>query len=115
MGFRNIAILFLSVTAVSMVLLVVVVSFIFQGNDMSFETKMPEAAPELADIYKNDDAAPEPNDLESGEEAATGLTDPMGNENTTTAEGQEPVAEKQNGFFLTSSPKGQTNAPRNPE
>ena len=53
MGPRNLLILFFSTIAVSLVILIIFFSLFFKNVDLTFDTKMPESAPELRDRYKN--------------------------------------------------------------
>ena len=54
MGPRNMLILFFSTLCVSLVLLIILFSFGFKDVDMEFNTKLPEQAPDLGDIYKEE-------------------------------------------------------------
>lgn len=54
MGPRNMLILFFSTLCVSLVLLIILFSFGFKDVDLEFNTKLPESAPSLGDIYKEE-------------------------------------------------------------
>ncbi|MEB3288150.1 MAG: hypothetical protein VKJ04_11690 [Vampirovibrionales bacterium] len=54
MGPRNLMILFISTVALSLVLLILVFSLFFKNVDLSFDTKMPDSAPDLSNFYKDD-------------------------------------------------------------
>lgn len=56
MGPRNLTILFISTVAVSLVLLILFFSLFFKNVDLSFDTKMPESAPDLGNFYKDGQA-----------------------------------------------------------
>lgn len=53
MGPRNLTILFISTVAVSLVLLILLFSLLAKNVDLSFDTKMPESAPDLGNFYKD--------------------------------------------------------------
>jgi hypothetical protein len=51
MGPRNLLILFFSTVAVSLVILVIFFSLFFKNLDLNFNTKLPQSAPEVGDMY----------------------------------------------------------------
>ena len=58
MGPRNLIILFFSTVAVSLVLLVIIFSLFFKNLDFSFDTKLPESAPDLKGFYQQTGGSP---------------------------------------------------------
>jgi hypothetical protein len=54
MGPRNLLILFFSTVAVSLVILIIFFSLFFKNVDLSFNTKLPDSAPDLGKIYGTD-------------------------------------------------------------
>jgi hypothetical protein len=60
MGVRNVLILFFSAMAVSLVILIVFFSLFFKNFDnlITFDTKLPESAPELNGFFDNQNADP---------------------------------------------------------
>jgi hypothetical protein len=54
MGPRNLLILFFSTVAVSLVILIIFFSLFFKNVDLSFNTKLPDSAPDLGKIYGDD-------------------------------------------------------------
>jgi hypothetical protein len=62
MGFRNVLVLFFSAMAVSMVILIVFFSLFFKNFDnlVTFDTKLPESAPEIGTMTPIDNASGDP-------------------------------------------------------
>ncbi len=52
MGPRNLLILFFSTIAVSMVILIIFFSLFFKNINLEFDTRIPESAPQLKELYK---------------------------------------------------------------
>lgn len=66
MSKRNLAILFFSTVAVSLVILIILFSLLFKNVDVSFDTKMPDSAPDLSGFYKDGAPAQTKGDAVSG-------------------------------------------------
>lgn len=57
MGPRNLLILFFSTVAVSLVILIIFFSLFFKNVDLNFNAKLPESAPDLGNLYSNQDVS----------------------------------------------------------
>ncbi len=56
MGPRNLLILFFSTVAVSLVILIIFFSLFFKNVDLNFNTRLPESAPDIGNLYGNSPA-----------------------------------------------------------
>ncbi len=65
MGPRNLLILFFSTVAVSLVILIIFFSLFFKNVDLSFNTRLPESAPDLGKMYGGETQM-DPNSKASG-------------------------------------------------
>lgn len=97
MGIRNMVILFLSALGLSLIILIVFFSLFFKNIDLSFDTKLPEAAPDLSDMVEDGDIPPgsnEPSKAEGVFHATINVPDEINHQSSAVAEDKPAEAAK---------------------
>ncbi|HEY9687668.1 MAG TPA: hypothetical protein V6C52_11895 [Coleofasciculaceae cyanobacterium] len=93
MGPRNLLILFFSTVAVSLVILIIFFSLFFKNVDLSFNTKLPDSAPDLGKIY-GDDFKMNPDSKANGLQRSTVNVPPESREPLPTANAEKGEEEE---------------------